>query len=72
MRIIVSGEAVNHVKKNRGPKSDTMDIRYTVRMDRDDADRINNYCKETGKSRSDVLREAVMNHLNDEKIKKRK
>lgn len=70
MRIIVSGEAVNHVKKNRGQKSDTMNIRYTVRMDRDDADRINNYCKETGKSRSDVLREAVMNHLNDEKIKK--
>lgn len=72
MRIIVSGEEANHVKKNRGPKSDTMNIRYTVHMDRDDADRINSYCKETGKSRSDVFREAVINHLNDEKLKKRR
>lgn len=52
--------------KRREPKSDTMNIRYTVRVDSDDDKRISDYCKKTGKSRSDVLREAVKKHMSKE------
>lgn len=54
----------------REPKSDNMDIRYTVRMDSDDADKIDSYCRETGKSKSDVLREAVKKHIESENRKR--
>ena len=52
--------------KRRETKPDNMNIRYTVRVDDGDDKRISNYCKKTGKSRSDVLREALKKHINEE------
>lgn len=52
-------------KRSKEPKIDNMDIRYTIRVS-DDADkRISEYCKKTGKNKSDLIREAVMKHVNE-------
>ena len=47
------------VKKGRPLKNGNMNIRYTVRMDEGDDKKVNEYCEKTGKSKSDVIREAI-------------
>ena len=50
-------------KQNKGPKFDNMNVRYTVRVNDDDGAKIDKYCEETGRSRSDLFREAVMKQI---------
>ena len=47
------------------PKTDNLNVRYTVRMSDDDNKRMNAYCEKSGKNRSDVIREAVMKLINE-------
>lgn len=42
-----------------------MTVRYTVRISDDDNKRINAYCDKSGKNRSDVIREAVIRYMNE-------
>lgn len=54
-------------KRGRAPKIDNMEIRYSIRVS-DDADkRISKYCERTGKNKSDLFREAVMEKMSREK-----
>ena len=54
-------------KNSRSPKIDNMEIRYSIRVS-DDADkRISKYCERTGKNKSDLCREAVMEKMSREK-----
>ena len=54
-------------KNGRSPKIDNMEIRYSIRVS-DDADkRISKYCERTGKNKSDLFREAVMEKMSREK-----
>lgn len=52
-------------KRSKEPKIDNMDIRYTIRVSDDVNKRISEYCKKTGKNKSDLIREAVMKHVNE-------
>lgn len=52
-------------KRSKEPKIDNMDIRYTIRVSDDVDKRISEYCKKTGKNKSDLIREAVMKHVNE-------
>ena len=56
-------------KRSKGPTFDNMNVRYTVRMNDDDGAKVNKYCEETGKSRSDLFREAVMRMIKDREIR---
>ena len=47
------------VKKGKPLKDGNMNIRYTVRMDDSDDKKVTEYCEKTGKSESDVIREAI-------------
>ena len=50
-------------KRSKGPKFDNMNVRYTVRVNDNDGAKIDKYCEETGRSRSDLFREAVMKQI---------
>lgn len=52
-------------RKGRQLKEDVKNIRYTVRVDETDDKRMSEYCEKTGKSKSDVLREAVKKHIKE-------
>lgn len=52
-------------KRSKEPKIDNMDIRYTIRVSDDTDKQISEYCKKTGKNKSDLIREAVMKHVNE-------
>ena len=52
-------------KRSKEPKIDNMDSRYTIRVSDDVDKRISEYCKKTGKNKSDLIREAVMKHVNE-------
>ena len=54
-------------KRDRAQKIDNMEIRYSIRVS-DDADKqISKYCERTGKNKSDLFREAVMEKMSREK-----
>lgn len=42
-----------------------MTVRHTFRMSDDDNKRMNAYCEKSGKNRSDVIREAVIRYMNE-------
>lgn len=52
-------------KRGRPTNEEIKSVRYTVRMDDAVDKRISRYCAKTGKTRSDVLREAVDRHLKE-------
>lgn len=51
-------------KRGRPTNEEIKSVRYTVRMDDAVDKRVSQYCARTGKTRSDVLREAVEMRLN--------
>ena len=53
-------------KRGRPTNEEIKSVRYTVRMDDAVDKRVSQYCARTGKTRSDVLREAVDKHLKEE------
>lgn len=52
--------------KIRNNDDTTKRVRYTVRFDDEDDKKINAYCERTGKSKSDLLREAVKRHIKED------
>lgn len=54
------------MKRGREPKVDSMQIRYCIRVSDEDHKRIKEYCKKTGKNKSDLFREAVMDKVRKE------
>lgn len=53
--------------RGRAPRIDSMQIRYSIRVSDDDDKRISEYCKRTGKNKSDLFREAVNRQMREEK-----
>ena len=53
------------MKIRRNSDEATKRVRFTVRVDDEDDKQISEYCERTGKSRSDVLREAVKKHIKE-------
>lgn len=54
-------------KRGRPTNEEIKSVRYTVRMDDAVDKRVSQYCARTGKTRSDVLREAVEMMLDKDK-----